>query len=497
VNNKKTELIGIVGKGNVFDDAGTLGEYSRDHSFARPRKPRFVVKPKNGEEVQGLVKWANETNTPLVPVSSGQPRFYGDTVPGVPGAVIVDLGRMKRIIRIDRRNRMALIEPGVTFSELQPELTKEGLRLSTPLLPRANKSVIGSLLERQPTLVPRYQWVILEPLRCLEVIWGNGDRLRTGEAGEYGPLETQWKLGLAQVNPMGPANIDYWRLVSAAQGSMGIAIWASIRCEILPRLHKLFFMAADQLDELIDCAYSLLRVRLGDEFLLLNSSNLAAMLGQGTDQIRALRDKLPAWVIVVGVAGRDRLPRERVEFQEKDIKGIAQQYGLEVVPAVPGASGEQVLETILNPSREPWWKLGYKSGCQDIFFLTTLNRTPEFVATIYSLAEALNYPKSDIGIYLQPQHQGVSCHCEFSLPYDPGDQEETAKVQELFTRASEELLKQGAFFSRPYGIWANMMYARDAQQTNLLRQVKGIFDPNNVMNPGKLCFSGAEETKGV
>lgn len=248
---------------------------------------------------------------------------------------------------------------------------------------------------------------------------------------------------------------------------------------------------------MIDCAYSLLRVRLGDEFLLLNSSNLAAMLGEGIDQITALRDKLPAWVIIVGVAGRDRLPRERVEFQEKDIKGIAQQYGLKVMSAIPGASDEQVLETILNPSREPWWKLGYKGRRQDIFFLTTLNRTPEFVATMYSLAKALSYPYSDIGIYLQPQHQGVSCHCEFSLPYDPDDRKEIAKVQELFTRASEELLKQGAFFSRPYGIWANMMYSRDAQQANLLRQVKGIFDPNNVMNPGKLCFSGAVETREV
>lgn len=485
---KKDGLTKIVGAGNVIDDTETLDGYSKDHSFVQPRKPWFVVKPKNADEVQGIVKWANETRTPLVPISSGSPRFYGDTVPSVPGAVIVDLSRMKRIIRIDRRNRMAIIEPGVTFSELQPELAKEGLRLSTPLLPRANKSVIGSLLERQPTLVPRYQWVILEPLRCLEVIWGNGDRLRTGEAGEYGPLEKQWELGLAQVNPMGPANIDYWRLVSAAQGSMGIAIWASIRCEILPQLHKLFFIAAKRLDDLIDCAYRLLRVRLGDEFLLLNSSNLATILGEGTDQITALRDELPSWVIIVGVAGRDRLPRERVEFQEKDIKGIAKQHGLKVVSAIPGASDGQVLETILNPSRDPYWKLGYKGRCQDIFFLTTLNRTPEFVTTMYSLAEALKYPCSDIGIYLQPQHQGVSCHCEFSLPYDPDDQEEIAKVQELFTRASEELLKQGAFFSRPYGIWANMMYNRDAQQTNLLRQVKGIFDPNNVMNPGKLCF---------
>ena len=62
----------------------------------QPRKPKFVANPKNADEVHNIVKWANNTNTPLVPVSSGPPRFYGDTVPSVGGAVIVDLAMMKR-----------------------------------------------------------------------------------------------------------------------------------------------------------------------------------------------------------------------------------------------------------------------------------------------------------------------------------------------------------------------------------------------------------------
>jgi FAD/FMN-containing dehydrogenase len=107
---------------------------------------------------------------------------------------------------------------------------------------------------------------------------------------------------------------------------------------------------------------------------------------------------------------------------------------------------------------------------------------------MYSLAEAQNYPSLDIGIYIQPVHQGASCHCEFSLPYDPDIKADVAKVKALFTRASEELLKQGSFFSRPYGIWADMAFNRDAQTKEVLKMVKEIFDPNNVMNPGKLCF---------
>jgi FAD/FMN-containing dehydrogenase len=107
---------------------------------------------------------------------------------------------------------------------------------------------------------------------------------------------------------------------------------------------------------------------------------------------------------------------------------------------------------------------------------------------MYSLAEAFKYSPSDIGVYIQPTHLGTSCHVEFSLPFDPSDEREVAKVQGLFTKASEELIKQGAFFSRPYGIWADMAYSRNAEHTSLSRKLKGLFDPNNVLNPGKLCF---------
>ena len=45
-----------------------------------------------------------------------------------------------------------------------------------------------------------------------------------------------------------------------------------------------------------------------------------------------------------------------------------------------------------------------------------------------------------------------------------------------------------AYFSRPYGIWADMVYNSDARTTTVTQKIKQIFDPNNVMNPGKLCF---------
>jgi FAD/FMN-containing dehydrogenase len=167
---------------------------------------------------------------------------------------------------------------------------------------------------------------------------------------------------------------------------------------------------------------------------------------------------------------------------------MAQRYGLQLLPAVTGASGDEVLQAILNPSPEPYWKLGYKGACQDIFFLSTLERSPGFVEAMNAVAEGHKYPTSEIGVYIQPVHQGASCHIEFNLAFDRHNPRELSRIQELYVKASEEMLKQGAFYSRPYGIWARMAYNQDAQTTQVLKKIKDIFDPNHIMNSGKLCF---------
>jgi hypothetical protein len=177
-----------------------------------------------------------------------------------------------------------------------------------------------------------------------------------------------------------------------------------------------------------------------------------------------------------------------VDFQEKDARDIVQQFALRLLPAVSDIPAGHVMSTILNPSPVPYWKLAYKGACQDIFFMTTLDKIPEFVNTVFASANELRYPVSDIGIYIQPQHQGTSCHCEFNLPYNSGSKIEVDRIRELLETCSEALIKQGAYFSRPYGIWADMVYDRDARNKEMMRTIKGIFDPNNVLNPGKLCF---------
>jgi len=484
----KSRLVEIVGKAGVFDHPNLGESFSLDQRLILPISPSLLVRPMDVDEVQKIVLWANETLTPLVPVSSGEPHFRGDTIPTAHGSVVVDLSGMDRVLKVNRRNRLALIEPGVTYSKLLPELRKEGLRIAMPLLPRANKSVLTSLLEREPVMCPKYQWNLLEPLRSLEIVWGNGDKFWSGSGVYRGEREEDWELGLVPVNGPGPGQLDFYKFVSAAQGSMGMVTWASVKCEVYPDVHRLFFVPSGKLDDLIEFMYKLLKFRFGDELFIMNHACLAYILANGPDEIASLKNLFPPWTAVVGISGGQILPDERVAAQENDIQDLAQQFGLEMVPAIEGCRACDLLELMQRPCLEPYWKLRYKGGSQEIFFLTTLDKTPGFVRTMYSSANEHQYPLPDVGVYLQPVHQGVGCHCEFILPFEQENQAEVLRTEALFRDASRRLFAQKAYFSRPYGIWADMVYNADARTTIVTKKMKEIFDPNHVMNPGRLCF---------
>lgn len=485
----KRDLVDVVGEDHVVEDPAILEAYGADESFVLPLKPRFVVRPSDEQQVRSLIAWANTTGAALVPVSSGAPHFNGDTVPSVPGAVVVDLSRMNKILRIDRRNRMAVVEPGVTYAQLQPELAKEGMRVTQPLCPRANKSVIASLLERQPTLIPRYNYSLPEPLRNCGVIWGDGTRFFTGEAG-WGPadLEGQWAAGGRQVDPKGPAQTDFYRLLTGAQGTLGIVTWASIKCELLPDPKKTLFVTADTLDDLVDLTYRLTRIRVADELFVVNAAYLATLLGVDSADVVGLKALLPGWTLVIGVGGRALFPQERMAVAEKDVADAAAIYGRQLLPAIPGLATSRVEAALHGLADSDYWKLRYKGSVRDIFFHTTLENAPGFLSTMLETAGVHNYPSSDVGVYLQPQHQGVVYHCEFSLPFASDDKSEGARARGLFSDASKRLIDEGAYFSRPYGEWADPAYNRDAASRDALRTVKKIVDPNNVLNPSKLCF---------
>jgi FAD/FMN-containing dehydrogenase len=478
----------ITSADRVFDGPDILEAYSHDDSFVPRVRPRCIVKPTSTEEVLGIIRLANDTGTPLVPVSSGPIHFRGDTVPGIGGAVVVDMNKMNRIMRIDPKNKVALVEPGVTFGQLTEALEREGLAPYVPLAPNSSKSVLTSYLEREPITIPRDHWETQDPLLCTEVVYGSGDLFRTGSAAGPGTIEEQWEVGRAMIRGMGPAQTDFAKLTQAAQGTMGILTWASIKTRRLPVMHKTYLVPSKDLGPILDLVYRALWKRLGNHVMILNNHNIASLLSPAENGIEGLRDQLPPWILAFSIEGTGLLPEERVAWQEDAFAEEARKYGLEPKSAIAGLESDNVIDVLTRPSGPPYWKMRYRGRSHDIFFLTTLDKATQFIDQLHALAKSLAYPVADIGTYLQPTIQGTNCHCEFNLPYDPRNTGEVDRVKAIDRQAVRLFANMGGFFSRPYGQWAEVAFGRDPASVKALRKVKSIFDPQGIMNPGKLCF---------
>ena len=253
-------------------------------------------------------------------------------------------------------------------------------------------------------------------------------------------------------------------------------------------------MPFDDPSEAIELMYKIGRKVIGYELLLLDRMNLAALLSDGSKaEIEKLKGILAPWTLILVCSGAPIRPDERIEYEEETLYEIANDLSLSNVhTSIAGLPGvERKIVEILRsawPKDKTYWKWAYKGASQDLFFLTTLDKVPMFVDTVSTLAGQFDHAKADIGGYIQPIESGRACHCEFNFYYDPSNEEEVARIKALYEEAARATLDLGAFYSRPYGMLADLVYPRAAGYTMMLKKTKQVIDPNNIMNPGRLCF---------
>ena len=121
-------LTGILSPEHVLADDATLDRYSRTNSIFSSR-PACVVRPADTAQVQAVVRAVAAHEAHLHPISAGRNWGYGSACATRGGAVILDLGRMNRIIEINEELAYCVIEPGVTQGDLYKELRRRGSRL--------------------------------------------------------------------------------------------------------------------------------------------------------------------------------------------------------------------------------------------------------------------------------------------------------------------------------------------------------------------------------
>lgn len=481
-----SKLSGVVGAENFSDDPVHVQAYATDYSYYPAGAPNYVVKPSTSEQVAAIVKICNEHNVPVVPCSS-KVHFYGATIPKE-GGLVLDMSNMDKILEIDPENRRVRFEAGVTWEKMTAELAKAGYRVIMPLTPPAERSVLTDFLEREEPTNQVYDYG--EPLQAMEVVWPTGEIFRMGSASVNGYPDSPSKGG----NPSGPG-LDFYRFFQCAQGTMGVVTWTNLKMESIPRKEKILFAPFEDLDNANDFLHRILPRRIGQEVLLLNNVDFAAIAAEKwPDDFDRLKAALPPWTLILVISGLLKRPEEKLAYEESFLAQVIRDEfpSVRLTENLPGFPGMRTkMFGILRkpwPTKVPHWKNRVKGACQSLFFHARPGKASHFVTKVQQIASEYGYPSRDIGIYIQPIEHNRACRPEFTFFYDPADPEETANIRALYKDAAKTLLMDGAVFTRPYGDLAPIVYERAASYASHLKRLKKVFDPNNIMNPSNLCF---------
>ena len=479
-------LRSVIHEGSVSSDPGDIDAFQQSNPILDgASKPAYVLRPSGVAELQGLMRLANEIDLNLTVSSSTGAHRRGGFAAKQENCLI-DLSAWGKIPWISRRNRVCLIEPGVTYGELLKALEPYGLTVPMPLSPRDGKSVVASVMDREPTTWPNRQWDVSDPVGSTEFVFGNGELFRTGAAGGPGTLEQQRAVGGAQKSSQGPSQTDFHRVIQGAQGTMGVVTWITLRTELRPTIERPFISGADSLQALVPFIYDVQRQWLGEHSFVLNRAAAAMLVSaQAGGQFDAIRRSLPAYVCLMNVAGFERMPRSRVEYQTKDIQSIADRNGLTLVTSQGDIQAKDMLDMATRTCGEVDWRTRLKGHCLSLFFLTTLDRAPELVNAFVSLAGKNSIDEEPVGVYVQPVIQNHACHVELMCPFDPRTPSEVEVMRRLEKEAASILAEEGAFFSRPYGSAGDLVFGQNPLSYDVLKKMKGIFDPRRVLNRGK------------
>jgi len=149
-------LAEIVGEDHVSNRKEELYIYSQDPGMMEPHEPDYVVMPKTTEEVQKIVKLANEKKIPIVPVG-GSLSLSGLVIPHR-GGIVLDLKRMDRVLEVNEKSRYIVVEAGITQGKLKAYLEKHhpGLRHSIPDAPPSATVVGNIVIHGQGRLTQQY-----------------------------------------------------------------------------------------------------------------------------------------------------------------------------------------------------------------------------------------------------------------------------------------------------------------------------------------------------
>ncbi len=463
------ELVSIVGKENATAAKHIRYAYSYDLSFVKPKLPDYVVMATTVEQIQAILKLANREKIPVVPYTAGS-NIGGLCIPER-GGILLDLKRMNKIIRIDAESHYAIIEPGVSHAKFATELYKHNLRWSWPVGPPSASSSSCAISHGIGGLSGRYG-LNSEEITSMEVVLPTGELVRVGSCAVQ---EDAWHsvLPLPQLDG----------LFKGWLGTSGVVTKIGLRVHPIPPILKVFTVSSKNIEDMVSYI-----VNLGNYEICDDLTAVSWWLAQVPIPYpyKPKPDDVPEWYCfgtTFSWTEKEKEAREEIwqtVLDEEQKKGTSVKYAEYPEEALKART--QLPSQIVGSTKNYTKMAGGGISWPGTF--TPVNKWAPVYNKWKEILIEHNLSPATRATNYRGVHYGM---LRAMIPFNKQSAEETENARRAIVECLKVDLDAGGIPYKPPVDFAVEINKRvHPGYLSLLKQVKKLLDPNDIMNSGKL-----------
>jgi len=448
----------IFPSGDVSDEPEDILAYGFD-ATGNECAPELVAFPRSPEQVSETLKLANERGFTVTARGAGT-GFVGASIPVRHGVALV-MTRMNRILEIDRDNFTALVEPGLVTGQFQKEVEKLGL-FYPPDPASLNVSTLGGNIAMGAGGPRAVKYGVTRDYTLgLEVV------LPTGEIIQTGARTVKSVVGY-----------DFTRLMVGSEGTLGII--TKIRLRLLPKPDVVRTMVA-MFDSVNDSAMAVAAITKEGiiprtlEFMDKNSVTAVE---------KYINAGLPAdaeALLLIETDGAKELAEKEINM----IKDICSQLNSTQLRVAKDETERETLWKVRRSLSQAITRISPTKINEDI--TVPRSKIPDLISKLSELADKVNLPIVNFG------HAGDG-NIHVNVMTDKNNKEEYARALGAVDEIFAICLALGGTISGEHGIGLEKARYLESEigkaGIDLIKRVKTAFDPNNILNPGKITPEG-------
>ncbi len=457
------DLKKIVGEDNVTTDKLLIALHSKD-AAGMVGKAIVVVYPETTDQIAKIVRLCYEKNIKIYPQGSST-ELSGSSMPE--GGVIINLGKMNKIEEINITDGYVTIQPGVRFIELEEELGKYGYMF--PIDPGSYRSAtIGGAINTGAGGMRGAKYgTIVDWILGLEVV------LPTGEVINIGSKTTKCRQGY-----------NLTKLIVGSEGTLGIVTKAYLK--IIPIPENMVYAAAffENIEDAMSVVAEIKRsgilpaiMEFLDEDVVRAGKNITGSNEEGN-------------MLIVGVECNH-------EASERILSILCDILEKKSTKIIVAKNTEEMEEKGLMRLRRAFYPLSIKLGSQESETSSTLVFIEDIavpVSTLHKVIKAIKEAskKYNFTVLIGGHAGDGNIHPTIWIP--PEDAEKLDKAKEFYFEIMKIALNFGGTVSAEHGIGIlkkeglemEMRFRKSEKALDIMRGIKKVFDPKNILNPGKV-----------